>query len=331
MKKRNKIALMAIASGNDTPENIASKRYVGIAACTLLAINPNKEELSKLFATESGPANIEKEPEYTGEDSTGIKYARIDMYLQTIPEKSNGITTIIKVGYFIRNTSRSNRDNTKIQVINAYGDAAWFTKEQFETKTPPENMSSYQTAGLRPAFAGEEELTKFIKRFLNIPAYSYRKSDGTIVTVPDPVQAECQLSKIPSYFNGDMSEIKKALMARKNNRLKLLFGVKTTLDNKSYQDCFVQHPVSYLTNDYKKLIEALTKTKSDNGYSMTDFGTSPYVFQEWKPTPTNAESITAPANPFGTVPQAQTAPQTQPQAIPWGATMPAPTDPDDLP
>ena len=43
---------MAIASGNDTPESTTSKRYTGIAACSLLAINPNKEEDDKILEEE---------------------------------------------------------------------------------------------------------------------------------------------------------------------------------------------------------------------------------------------------------------------------------------
>lgn len=333
MKKKNRIVLMAIASGNDTPESTVSKRYTGIAACSLLAINPNKEELGKLFATDAGPANFDKEPEYTGQDASGVKYARIDLFLKTIPEKSNGISTIIKVGYFLRNASRLNRDGSKLQVINAYGDTTWLTQAQFETKTPPESMPNYQMTGVRAAFAGEEDFTKFVKRFLSIPAYSYRKSDGTIVTIQDPKQAECQLSKIPNYFNGDISEIKSVLMARKNNKVKFLFGVKTTAENKAYQDCFIQMPISYLTNDYRKVIDAMMNQKQNSGYPNTDFGTSPFAFQEWVLKPTEIATIPT-ENPFGTVPQAAipTVNSTEPThtQIPWGSTMPE-SESDDLP
>lgn len=332
MRKRNKIAMMAIASGSETTESTSGKKYTGIAACTLLAVNPNKEELSKIFATESGPATIEKEPEYTGVDSTGVKYARIDLFMQTVLEKSNGIKTIIKVGYFLRNTSRLNRDNSKLQVINAYGDTTWMTQAQFESKTPPENMPNYQTVGLRAAFAGEEDFTKFLKRFLNIPAFSYRKADGTVVTTPDPKQAECQLSKIPQYFNGDISEVKVALMARKTNKVKLLFGVKTTADNKAYQDCFIQMPINYATNDHKKLIEAMMNQKQNGGYPNTTFGTSPFAFQEWRLEPTPVGEIPTPVNPFGQVPHNTSPSPGTPviPSIPWGAPE-IPGEPEDLP
>lgn len=305
MKKNNRIALMAIASGGETTEYASSKKYTGIAACTLLAVNPNKDELSKIFASDNGPANIEKEPEYTGTDGSGVDYIRIDLYMQTIPEKSNGIKTVIKIGYFIRNTKRFNRDNSKLQVINAYGDSTWLTQAQFDAKTPPETMPNYQMKNVRPAFAGEEEFVKFLKRFLVIPAYSYKKGDGTIVTVADSATAECQLGAISEYFKGNISEIKTPLMARKGNKIKFLFGVKTTAENKSYQDCFIQMPVGFSTSNYDKLIEAMMKRKEDNAFQNTDFGTSPFIFQEWTLTPTQLSSSPA-TNPFGTVPQAQT-------------------------
>ena len=51
-----------------------------------------------------------------------------------------------------------NRDKTKVQVINAYGDTGWLTAEQWKAKELPEYMvkNGYLTEGMRPAYVGEE-------------------------------------------------------------------------------------------------------------------------------------------------------------------------------
>lgn len=284
MSKKD-IILMAIAAGKETTEGNINKKYMGLAACTLVAINPTKAELAHLLGNGTTPANIEKEPEYTAMTEQGIATARIDLYLKTIPEKSNNIETIIRVTYFLRDEKRFNTDKTKVQIINAYGDTAWVTQEEFKNKKAPSYQSEFSLNAVRPAFVGEEDLVKFIKKFLNIPNLSYRKADGTIVYVEDKSLAECQLSEVKSYFSNNFKEIKTALSARPNNKVKLLFGVKTSQDNKLYQDCFSSYPINYAVNNYDYLTKNLLDRKSNGGYPNTDFGKAPYIFTEYNVNP----------------------------------------------
>ena len=61
MKKTN-FAFMAFASGKESTEGNAVKRYTGVAPVFVLAVNPNKAELEKLYNTQ-----LENDPEYLGE------------------------------------------------------------------------------------------------------------------------------------------------------------------------------------------------------------------------------------------------------------------------
>ena len=86
MKKTN-FAFMAFASGKESTEGSAVKRYVGVAPVFVLAVNPNKAELEKLYNTQ-----IENEPDYLGEVEVGedkhkVQNVRLDFIVKTDAEK----------------------------------------------------------------------------------------------------------------------------------------------------------------------------------------------------------------------------------------------------
>lgn len=303
MKKSKDIVLMAVSSGRESSEGSSIKRYIGVASCTVVGINPNKAELEKLLSTPNHSVSLEKEPEYISEDEAGIRSIRVDIYLKTVPEKCNGIDTILKVGYFIKDQKRFNGEKTKVQVINVYGDTTWLTKEQLQTKTLPENMSFFNMTGMRPAMTGEEDITNFIKKLLNIPRYSVKKKDGTTAIIENPKLAECQLDNIAQYFTGNISELKSAINLRRDNKVKMAFGVKTTPDNKLYQDCFKEYPLNNAVTDYSYLAKAIQERQKSSGYPNTFFGGAPFIFTEWTPEQSNLGGIAsstsaAPATPI---------------------------------
>lgn len=295
MKKSNDIVLMAVAAGRESSEGSSIKRYIGVAACTVIGINPNKAELEKILSTPEHSVSLEKEPEYISEDEAGIRSIRVDIYLKTVPEKCNGIDTVLKVGYFIKDQKRFNNDKTKVQVINVYGDTTWLTKDQLQTKTLPENMSFFNITGMRPAFIGEEDITNFIKKLLNIPRYSVKKKDNTIAIIENPKLAECQLDSIANYFTGNINELKTAIGARRDNKVKLAFGVKTTPENKVYQDCFKEYPINNAVTDYSYLAKSIQDRQNNGGYGNTFFGGAPFTFTEWIPSESNLEAAASSA------------------------------------
>jgi hypothetical protein len=176
-----------------------------------------------------------------------------------------------KVSFFLKRDARYNRDATKIQVINKYGETTWLPVENAKAGTVPENLSWFEPADFRPAYIGEEELTNFIKAYLNIPNKSYRKKDGTVVDIKDKSEAEARLDNIENYFKGDFSELRNVIALQPKNKVKCMFGVKTTDENKQYQAVYTQKFLKNNVTDYSKLDEELQERKANGAYPDTEF------------------------------------------------------------
>ena len=298
--KTNKL-FMAFAKGNESVEAAPISRYIGVAPVFVLAVNPTKEELEKLYDTE-----LEKAPEYISETEVGLegnKYkvpqVRLDFIVRTDAEKCNGIDMKTKVSFFITKEVRYNRDRTKVQVINKYGETTWLPIENAKAGTVPENLSWFEPAEFRPAYIGEEELTNFIKKYLVIPNKSYRKPNGEVVELKDKSKAEARLDKIEDYFKGNFSELKAIISLQPNNKIKCMFGVRTTDDNKQYQAVFTQEFATNRTTDYSKIDKVLQERKSAGAYQSTEF--SICELKEYKVESTNF-SEPVDEMPFGETP-----------------------------
>lgn len=298
MENNNKINLtfMAIAAGKQTQISEV-KLLQGIGVCSLVAINPTKTELEKLYGS-----TLEKDPEYIFTNKDGVKSARIELHLKLSPEHNNGIDAIKRISFFIRDAVRTNKDNTKVQVINAYGDTAWLTKEEFQAGKSPAYNPEWCTKGMRVCYGGEEEFVGFVKKFLAIPNYSFIKADGVREYHPSPELCECQFTQIKKFFTGDIQEVIIPLMALKDNLVKILFGVRTTPDNKTYQDAYTKFILSVNTKSYTRLEKDVEETQKNGGYDSTDFGKDFSTLKIWKPVPASFNAPTE-APIWGATPQ----------------------------
>lgn len=263
---------MAFGAGKESTEGSVVKRYIGVAPVYVLAVNPNKAELEKLYDTE-----IENAPEYLGESEVGpegnkrtVPQVRLDFIIKTDSDKC-GIDMMSKISFFLKRDARYNRDATKIQVINKYGETTWLPVENAKAGTVPENLSWFEPADFRPAYIGEEELTNFIKAYLDIPNKSYRKKDGTVVDIKDKSEAEARLDNIENYFKGDFSELRNVIALQPKNKVKCMFGVKTTDENKQYQAVYTQKFLKNNVTDYSKFDEKLQERKANGAYPDTEF------------------------------------------------------------
>lgn len=282
--KNNKI-FMAFAGGKESTEGSVVKRYIGVAPVFVVAVNPTKEELGVIYE-----ADIEKDPEYVGETEIGsegnktkVPQVRLDFILHTDAEKSNGIDIKTKVSFFIANSVRYNRDSTKVQVINKYGKTTWLTIEDAKAGRIPENLNWFEAADFRPAYIGEEELTGFIKAYLNIPNKSYKKASGEVIELENKADAEARLDCIASYFKGDYKELQNILKLQPNNKVKCMFGVRNTDDNKQYQAIYTQKFLKNNITNYSNLDKDLQERKANGSYPNTEFSTCPlkeYVIEE---------------------------------------------------
>jgi hypothetical protein len=271
-KKKTGSTFMAFSKGTESKEGNEIVRYTGVAPVFVLAVNPSKEELEKLYNTQ-----LENAPEYLGEIEVGedkhkVKNVRLDFIVKTDAEKCNGIEFVTKVAFFIRNEYRYNKDRTKVQVIDKYGRTAWVTIEQAKAHEIPmyKNGPANLDKDYRPAYHGEEELTGFIKAYLNIPNVM-KYVNNTWVMVDKPEDCEARLESIADYFKGNFKELKEVIALQPNNKVKVLFGVRTTDDNKQYQAVYNQMFLKNNITDYSKLDADLQERKSAGAYPTTEF------------------------------------------------------------
>lgn len=278
---------MAFAKGKETSEIEARERkfYTGIGIFNILAVNPTKEELEKIY-------NIpfEKEPEYNGVKDD-VKFTRIDFILKHVKTAFNPVDFISKISFFLRNEARYTNDKSKIQVVNDYGEFSWVTLDNFKNKTIPDNMSWFE-GPYYPCYNGEENLTAFMKAFLNIPNKSFKKPDGTIRYIEDKNDAKARLEKVKDYFNGNILELKNLFIARKDNKIKIACGVKITDDNKMYQTFYDRGFVKFNQMLYTKLYENIKNDQRNGAYQNVDFGKTD-VLTEYKVEPSNTQLFTS--------------------------------------
>lgn len=279
---------MAFSKGVES-KDVEFKLYVGVAPVQVLAVNPNKAELEKIYGR-----TFDNDPEYVSEvtvDDNKVLNARIDFIIKTVAEKCNGIDYISKMSFFIRKEYKYNRDKTKVQVIDKYGRTAWVTVEQAKNHEVPmySNGPANIDKNYRPCYVGEEELTSFIKTYLRVPnvmKYVENKRTGQKewIMVDNPEDCEAILENIEKYFKGDFSEVKDAIALRPINKVKVLFGVKTTNENKQYQSVLTQMVLSHNTSDYSKLDAFIKERKNNGAFSNIEFttGTTIEDFKEYK-------------------------------------------------
>ena len=274
MENKN-FSFMAFGKAQVSKEATEIKRYTGVGSVFVVGVNPNKTELEKLYDRE-----LDKDPEYITEKD-GVTSARIDFIIKTDPTAkcSNGIELLTKFSMFIRNEYRFNKDKTKVQVIDKYGRTAWVTKEQAKNHEIPvyKNGPANIDKDYRPAYVGEEDITNFLKLFLGISnVEKWVKNEATgrrevVGLVDNPQDCECRLENIEDYFKGKFNEIKGAINLMPNNKVKVLFGVRTTDEGKQYQDVYTRKFLSNTVSVYDKLAEDVQNNKDNGAYPNTEF------------------------------------------------------------
>lgn len=301
---KNSVLMMAVAKGKKSTDGPSFKRYTGIGSCFIKCVNPNKDELEKAFNI-----SLDEDPSYIGEqvvEEKGIKVtyptARISFLVNPDPEKY-GFDTLISVPLFLRKQYRFNKDETSVQVIDKYGQTAWATMDEVKNKRIP--MYSNGPANIdidyRPAYVGEEELTKFLIAYLGIPGpRKYNRAEKKWYMVDNPQDSECRIDNIEKLFDGDFSEIREYISYQPDNKVKILFGVRTSDDNKLYQTVYSKMFLKNNNNDYEKLESEVKASKDAGAYANTEFVIGElreYIVEETKFN--NADAAGSPL-PFAT-------------------------------
>lgn len=267
-------AFMAFAKGQVSTEAVVMPKYIGVAPVTVLAVNPNKAALEKIYGR-----TLDDEPTYVTEtkpDENGKVYpsVRINFIVKTDAEKCNGIDMTTGISFFIQKRYRQGSQSGKYQIIDKYGRTAWATKAEIEAKQIPtySNGPANIDADYRPCYVGEEELTSFLKNYMNIPnVQSYVNGAWVPNEKINPEDCEARLESIDNYFKGDFKELSEIIACQPNNKVKVLFGVRTSDDNKQYQSVYTQMTLKNSATDYSRLDADVQQRKQNGAYSTTEF------------------------------------------------------------
>ena len=289
---------LTVGKTQESTEAQEFKRYIGVGSSYVLAVNPSKEELENIYGTE------QKEPEYVVDGENG-KEARIHFIVKTDPEANNGIELISRLMFTLRATPAYNRDETKVQVIDGYGNSTWASVE--DAKAGAKLLSSEGKelridTKYRMACVGEADLVGFLKKYLRVQdVFDYK--NGSWIKKPNAEDYAFSLDHIKDYFNGNFSELKEALALQPGNKVKLLYGVRTAeTENgpRQYQAVASRADLIMPNNAGAKSIERLEKNlaniKANGSYPNTEFKVQD--LEEWTVEPTNLEKKTD-DDPFG--------------------------------
>lgn len=294
MKNNIGFNFMAFGKAVESKEGGSIKRYIGASPVYVLAVNPTKEERNKLLNAE-----IDSEPEYLREkevDGKNVPQAMITFYVK--PDVEGDI--IIPMTFFVNKSYRYNRDKTKVQVIDKYGYSAWATPEDLKNKATLKSSTDKAlkiTTEYRPAYNGEIQLIEFVKSYLNFDeALSYVNGEWVKnPKVTNMEECECSLD-MDKLFKGDFSELNEVPKLMPKNKVKVMFGVRTTEDGKQYQAVYTNKVLRNGARDYSEIDKDLQERKNAGAFSNVEYDINP--FREYTVEATNF-SNSAPSNmPF---------------------------------
>lgn len=303
-------SFLAIGKTQESKETSEGfKRYVGVGSTFVKGVQPTKKEIDEFFGFES-----QAEPEYVKDGENG-KEVHITFLLQTDPDTCNGIDLKSRAMFTLRATPAYNRDQTKVQVIDQYGNYTWVDTEDAKAGkaiTYNGNPAKIDTK-YRMACVGECDLVAFLKKYLCVPdAFNY--VNGTWVKKEDADDYKFALENIKDYFKGDFKELKEALALQPNNKVKLLYGVRTNDEGKQYQVVCTRGelvlPNNANVNALNRMEKDLVNAKQAGAYASTDYQVC--ELKEWTVEPTNLDK---PANDAGDMPF--DAPSADNGGMPW--------------
>lgn len=263
-------------------------RYVGYGSSFVKAVCPNKKDLDAIMGYESA-----NEPEYVVDGDNG-KEVHVTFIVETDPESCNGIDIKNRLMFTLRNKPAYNKDETKVQVIDKYGNYTWAAVEDAKNgKTLASNLKIDQK-NYRMAADGEVDLVSFLKTYLCIPNI-LKYQNGVWVVGDNAEDGVIGLDKIKDYFKGDFSELKEALKIQPNNKVKLLYGVRTTDEGKQYQSVCNRGELilrnSANASAIEKAEKALANAKANGSYANVDYQVC--ELKEWTVEPTNLDNTEA--------------------------------------
>ncbi len=225
-------------------------KYVGMFNANVVAVNPSKEELSKLLDT-----TIEKDLEYSGVNSdNGAKKLTLSFWLK---EETNG--NLFNVRFNLEDTVVMSKTG-KTQFINTIG-----TTSYADSVSQVPSFLTDNGRTVRPAKKGEELLYKFLRSWLSNLNYEDESTELSL--------------DWKKLISGKVNEIKDAIANFDKQTICSMATVRTADDGKEYQavysyeflpsyalDCFTGKK-----NKNYKAVDRFIQKVEDEEYGCKDY------------------------------------------------------------
>lgn len=296
---------MAVKIGQKAEESLSEiKRYTGYASVKVLAVNPNKAWIKEHTGRE-----LTEEPSYVSTNDQGKKTLRLDFYVQTDATMTNGLEIIHPLTFFLSETVQSTKDNTKVRVIDNYGEVAWVTKEEYQQGIAP--TTSRVQGKYKVCHQDEEKLMSFLKAWLNVSDSTTWDANQRIwKPVEHMDECECAIN-FDKLVKGDVSELRQYVAAAEDYLVKVLFGIRH-VDNKHYMTICNNIFLKNSSRNYQRFQKEMDRMKANGAYATTDFSYVP--LHEWTIESTtftpNSTAVPSTDDIFGNLPET---PQLKPQ------------------
>lgn len=209
-------------------EYIDIKKYVGVGSISVLAVNPDNNTLRKYGWSIPEDAD---EPVYVTTNQEGKKSARIRflVQIQDLDEKP-----IVPLDFWISPDLQITQAGDKCKIIDSFGRTAYATKEELKSKSIPQyaNGPASISKNYKACHRGEEELVTFLRKYLNVTPFQMIVNGKWVLS---NTPGELTIDNWGALCTGDVTEIETYLSFQPDNKVKVIFGVRNTEDNKSYQ------------------------------------------------------------------------------------------------
>jgi hypothetical protein len=135
---------------NENKKPFEKKLYTGIAECTVVGINMDKEQMEAL------KWKVDKDPEYIDTNKDNIDIVNISIVL-----KENTTGAYLPLRFTIWDKEKDKSSTGKYQYLNDLGWEAWATSEE-------ELKSGFAKRSVRRAKVGEAPFYNFMRRWLDL-------------------------------------------------------------------------------------------------------------------------------------------------------------------
>lgn len=279
---------MGFAKGKETTE-FKNELKVGVIPYTLKSVCPNLDELKAIYgenAKEIIYRNKPQEPQ-----------VMVVFIFEEYDSKANtGTKNLVRHYHFLKFEPSQNKDGSKKEVINKYGDNAWVTVDEFNSGSAPSYMKDY-ILPYKQAVVGESTLIKFVKDYIGIPGVN-KYENGGWVRKDDLTGCEASFTKeqLQAMIKGDFTYLKTILGYQPDNKIKFYTGVRTT-ENGQFTTLLFESPIKYAASKYAQAVKQAKYVMENNDEIYFPENTTPHIFSnETSTTPDTGQYPNIPTN-----------------------------------